>query len=180
LPELDDLELNLGEKAKKILKKIIDSIIEDGEVRIITKEGINSIILDITTSNPGMIIGRHGHILDALQYIVNIIVNNGIKEFERSEIIIDIEGYRERRKDIVSKYAREKAEIVKISSKKVALCFMNTVERKIVHLVLQEDPLITTYSEGVEPYRRVIIAPREIENNKNNKISNNKEKLSLL
>jgi spoIIIJ-associated protein len=112
-----------------------------------------------------MIIGRHGHTLDALQYIINIIVNKGINEPERRKIIIDIEGYRERREDIVSKYAQEKAEIVKRSGKKVALCFMNAVERRIVHLVLQEDPLIITYSEGTEPYRRVIIAPREKENN---------------
>ena len=165
LENTDNLELNPPEKAKAILKKVIDFILEDGKVQIVDKEGIDSIILGVKTSNPGMIIGRHGHTLDALQYIINIIVNKGIKEPERRKIIIDIEGYRERREDIVSKYAQEKAEIVKRSGKKVALCFMNAVERRIVHLVLQEDPLIITYSEGTEPYRRVIIAPREKENN---------------
>lgn len=110
-------------------------------------------------------IGRHGHTLDALQYIVNIITNKGIEEPERKRIIIDIEGYKERREDIVSKYAYEKAEIVKKTGKKIALCYMNAVERRIVHLVLQEEPLITTYSEGTEPFRKVIIALKENENN---------------
>jgi len=123
------------------------------------------IVLGIKTSNPGVLIGRHGHTLDAIQYIVNIIANKGIDESERRKIIVDIEGYKERREDIVSKYTLEKAEIVKKTGKKIALCYMNAVERRIVHLVLQEEPLLVTYSEGSEPFRRVIIAPREKENN---------------
>ncbi|GAH67345.1 unnamed protein product, partial [marine sediment metagenome] len=72
--------------------------------------------------------------------------------------------------DIVSKYAYEKADIVKKSGKRIALCSMNAVERRIVHLVLQEDPQVFTYSEGTEPFRRVIIAPKEKEKEKENDI----------
>lgn len=163
----NDFDLSLQEKAQATLKKIISFVIEDGEVEAISKEENKVIVLGIKTSNPGILIGRHGHTLDALQYVVNIIVNKGIEESNRKKIIIDIEGYRERRKDIVSRYAYEKAEIVKRSGKKIALCSMNAIERRMVHLVLQEEPEVVTYSEGTEPFRRVIIAPREKENNIN-------------
>ena len=162
---INDFEPDLREKAKTILEKIVNFIIEDGEIQVINNEEVDTIVLGIKTSNPGVLIGRHGHTLDALQYIVNIIANREIEEPERRKIIVDIEGYKERREDIVSKYAREKAEIVKKTGKKIALCYMNAVERRIVHLVLQEEPLLSTYSEGTEPFRRVIIAPREDENN---------------
>jgi len=165
LENTNDFDLSLQEKAQATLEKIINFIIKDGEVEVINKEEIRVIILGIKTSNPGILIGRHGHTLDALQYVVNIMVNKGIEISERRKIIIDIEDYRERRKDIVSKYAYEKADIVKKSGKKVVLCSMNAVERRIVHLVLQEDPQVVTYSEGTEPFRRVIVAPKEKENN---------------
>jgi len=165
LENINDFELNLQEKAKTTLEKIVNFIIEDGEIQLINNKEVNTIVLGIKTSNPGVLIGRHGHTLDALQYIVNIIANKEIEEPERKKIIVDIEGYKERREDIVSKYAHEKAEIVKKTGKKITLCYMNAVERRIVHLVLQEEPLIVTYSEGTEPFRKVIIAPKENENN---------------
>ena len=162
---INDFEISLREKAQKTLEKIINFIIEDGEIQVINDEEADRIVLGIKTSNPGVLIGRHGHTLDALQYIVNIIANKEIEESKRRKIVVDIEGYKERREDVVSKYAHEKAEIVKKTGKKIALCYMNAVERRIVHLVLQEEPLLSTYSEGTEPFRRVIIAPKEEENN---------------
>lgn len=165
LENINDFELNLQEKAKTTLEKIVNFIIEDGEIQVIDNGEENTIVLGIKTSNPGILIGRHGHTLDALQYIVHIIANKETEEPERKKILVDIEGYKERREDIVSKYAHEKAEIVKKTGKKIALCYMNAVERRIVHLVLQEELLIATYSEGTEPFRKVIIAPKENENN---------------
>ena len=165
LENINDFESSLQVKAQIILEKIVNFIIEDGETQVISNEEADTIVLGIKTSNPGVLIGRHGHTLDALQYIVNIIANKEIEEPERRKIIVDIEGYKERREDIISKYAHEKAEIVKKTGKKIALCYMNPVERRIVHLVLQEEPLLSTYSEGTEPFRRVIIALKENENN---------------
>ena len=168
LRNINGFKLGLQEKAQTTLEKIVNFIIEDGEIQAIHSEESDTIVLGIKTSNPGVLIGRHGHTLDALQYIVNIITNKEFEEPERRKIIVDIEGYKERREDIVSKYAREKAEIVKKNGKKIALCYMNAVERRIVHLVLQDEPLLATYSEGTEPFRRVIIVPKENRNNKNN------------
>ncbi|MDP2945569.1 MAG: KH domain-containing protein [Atribacterota bacterium] len=168
LGNINDFKLSLQGKAQTTLEKIVNFIVEDGEIQVINNEEADTIVLGIKTSNPGVLIGRHGHTLDALQYIVNIITNKEIEEPERRKIIVDIEGYKERREDIISKYAREKAEIVKKTGKKIALCYMNAVERRIVHLVLQEEPLLSTYSEGTEPFRRVIIVPEENRNNINN------------
>lgn len=168
MENINDFELSLQEKAQAILEKIVNFVIEDGEVQPINNEEADTIILGIKTSNPGVLIGRHGHTLDALQYIVNIIANKEIEESERKKVIVDIEGYKERREEIVSKYAREKAEIVKKTGKKIALCYMNAAERRIVHLVLQGETLLSTYSEGTEPFRRVVITLRENENNTNN------------
>ena len=165
LGNINDFKLSLQGKAQTTLEKIVNFIIEDGEIQVINNEEDDTIVLGIKTSNPGVLIGRHGHTLDALQYIVNIITNKETEEPDRRKIIVDIEGYKERREDIVSKYAYEKAEIVKKTGKKIALCYMNAVERRIVHLVLQEDPLLVTYSEGSEPFRRVIIGPKENRNN---------------
>jgi len=157
---------NIQEKAQVALKKIINFIVNDGEVQIIDNEKNDNVVaLGITTSNPAILIGRHGYTLDSIQHIINIMINKESKKNERKKIIIDIENYRSRRKDIVSKYACEKADIVKKSAKKITLCPMNAIERRIVHLVLKEDPMVITYSEGTEPFRRVIIAPREKENN---------------
>jgi len=168
--EKDIFNFNLAKRAQEILEKLVRFIVDDGEIKIISdgEEQVSKIILRIRTSNPGILIGRHGHTLDAIQYIVNIIANKGIEISKRRKIIVDIEDYKEKRKEIISKYAYEKADIVKRTGKKIALSFMNAVERKIVHLALQEDPLVITYSEGTEPYRKVIIAPRKKDDKNNN------------
>ena len=153
-------EFNLSEEAKIKLKKIIDFILEDGDVEIIDQDDTGMIILEIKTENPAIIIGRHGHTLDAIQHLVNILSNRKFKEDERKKIIIDIEDYRAKRKDILTKYALEKADIAKKYNKEITLCFMNASERRIIHVVLQEDPLVNTYSEGTDPYRKVIIKPQ--------------------
>ncbi len=168
--EKDISNFNLTKIAQEILEKLVRFIVDDEEIKIISdeEEQVSKIILRIRTSNPGILIGRHGHTLDTLQYIVNIIANKGIEISKRRKIIVDIEDYQEKRKEIISKYAYEKADIVKKTGKKIALSFMNAVERKIVHLALQEDPLVITYSEGTEPYRKVIIAPRKKDEKNNN------------
>ena len=158
-------EFDFSEEAKNNLKKIIDFILEDGEVEIVEQDDKEIVVLEITTGTPAMIIGRHGHTLDVLQYLVNIISNRRFEENKRKNIVIDIEDYRGKRKNILTKYALETADIVKKSNKKMELCFMNAAERRIVHIVLQEDPLINTYSEGIEPYRKVIITPQKNDKN---------------
>ena len=72
---------------------------------------------------------------------------------------MDIDGYRKRREESLQRYAREKAEIAKRKGDTIALYYMNSIERKLVHMALKEDSGVITYSEGREPYRRIIIKP---------------------
>ncbi len=154
------------EKAYQTLSRIIDSITKGAEIKK-TFSDQNCTILEISKADPGIIIGKHGHTLDAIQYLVNMIVNKK-KEWESQKLyVIDIDGYRQRREESLKKYAREKAEIVKRKGEPVALYFMNSTERRLVHMALKEDPEVNTYSEGKEPYRRIIVTPEQISDTHN-------------
>lgn len=148
-------------KAFQVLSRIIDSIIEGAEVNK-TFSDQDYTIFEISKADPGIMIGKHGHTLDAIQYLVNMIVNKEKDQETQKLYVVDIDGYRQRREDSLRKYAQEKAEIVKKRGNAVALYFMNSIERRLVHLSLKEDPEVTTYSEGKEPFRRIIITPAVI------------------
>ena len=108
-------------------------------------------------TDPGIIIGKHGHTLDAIQYIVNLIMNRRRGSENYKNYIVDIDGYRKRREESLKRYAREQAELAKRKGYNISLYYMNSMERRLVHMALQEDSDIITFSEGREPYRRIII-----------------------
>ncbi|NLY29326.1 MAG: protein jag [Firmicutes bacterium] len=113
--------------------------------------------LDIQGEELGLVIGRRGETLDALQYLVSLAMNrNG----EWVRIILDAEGYRARREETLRNLALRLGERVKRTGRRAVLDPMNAMERRIIHLALQDDSGVETHSEGVAPYRRVIIAPR--------------------
>lgn len=151
--------LNRDEKAYQTIYKIVRCISKGAEVKE-TFSDQDCTIFEVYKADPGIIIGKHGHTLDAIQYLVNLVMRNG-KSYETQQkfYIVDIDGYRKRREISLKKYALEKAEIVKHKGEPVGLYFMNSIERRLVHLSLKEDPQVNTYSEGREPYRRVIITP---------------------
>jgi spoIIIJ-associated protein len=113
--------------------------------------------LDIQSDELGLVIGRRGETLDALQYLVSLSMN---RNDEWIRIILDAEGYRGRREETLRNLALRLAERAKRTGRRAVLDPMNAMERRIIHLTLQEDESIHTHSEGVAPYRRVIIAPR--------------------
>ncbi len=117
------------------------------------------VMINIAGDDLGLIIGRRGQTLDALQFLVNQVANKtgGV----RVRIVLDAQGYRERRADALSALARRMASKARRERRKVALEPMNALERRIVHLTLAEDASVETYSEGEDPQRRVVIAPRE-------------------
>ncbi len=106
----------------------------------------------------GVLIGKHGQTLDALQYLVNLVANKESRE--RIRIVLDVEDYRKRRAETLTALAQRIASQVKRSGEKVVLEPMNPHERKAIHLALQHDRRIATCSEGEEPYRKVVIALR--------------------
>ena len=108
----------------------------------------------------GILIGKHGQTLDALQYLANLTANHGNDE-EKVHVIIDIEDYRKRREEALYNLAMRLADKVRHTKNKVVLEPMNRHERKVMHIALQEEPGIITYSSGDEPYRKVVIALKD-------------------
>lgn len=129
---------------------------EEGEAKQIN--------VTLSGSDMGLVIGRRGENLDALQYITNLAVNKG--EEERVHINIDTENYRTKREDSLIKLARRIAEKVVKYHKSVTLESMPPSERRIVHSSLQDFSGVTTFSTGKDPNRRVIIAPAGLQGTK--------------
>ena len=107
----------------------------------------------------GLIIGRRGQTLDALQYLVNIVANRGAET--RHRFILDAGGFRERRRKTLQELADRLARQVLRTGKEVKLEPMSPADRKVIHTRIQTVEGLTTYSEGEEPDRRVIIAPEK-------------------
>ena len=125
-----------------------------------SKEGI--LEAEISGDTMGVIIGKRGNTLDSLQYLATLAVNKGRND--HVHIKLDTEGYRKRRQATLESLALSIAKKVKKSGRKVTLEPMNPYERRIIHSALQHESGVETYSDGEEPYRKVIIAP--IRNNR--------------
>ena len=129
------------------------------EVQVKMQQKDDTYIFDLVGEDLGILIGKHGQTLDSLQYLTNLAANRGVAE-NRAHIIIDIENYRSRREDTLRRLAFRLADKVKHTGEKVMLEPMNRHERKIIHMALQDNRRVTTYSAGEEPYRKVVIEPR--------------------
>ena len=114
-----------------------------------------AVSIELTGDPTGMLIGRRGETLDALQYLTGLVVNKGRDDYKR--VSIDTENYRKKREETLVKLAKRIAGKVARTGKRVVLEPMNPYERRILHATLQNDPKVETVSEGEEPYRRVII-----------------------
>ena len=124
-------------------------------VTIETMETEEQLRMQMAGENMSLLIGRRGETLDAMQYLTSLNVNRGREDYLR--VSIDTENYRAKREEALRKLAVRMAGRAKKSGKRVALEPMNPYERRILHSALQNDPEVTTHSEGEEPYRRVII-----------------------
>lgn len=114
------------------------------------------VVINLRGEDLGVLIGKHGQTLDALQYLTNLAANRDASE--RIRLILDVEDYRKRRAETLSRLAMRLADKVKRRGEKVVLEPMSPQERKIIHMALQNDYRVVTYSEGDEPYRKVVIA----------------------
>ncbi|MEM5767381.1 MAG: RNA-binding cell elongation regulator Jag/EloR, partial [Bacillota bacterium] len=144
------------EAAKKFLQDILDKM--GLAVRIETFNG------DVTTINLwgddlGILIGKHGQTLDALQYLINLVANK--HGDHRVRILLDVEDYRRRRTDTLKNLALRLAERVRRRGDEIALEPMTPQERKIIHMALQDNPYVYTVSEGDEPFRKIVICARK-------------------
>ena len=124
-------------------------------VTIETMETEGQLRMQMAGDNMSLLIGRRGETLDAIQYLTSLNVNRGREDYLR--VSIDTENYRAKREEALRKLAFRMAGRAKKSGRRVAMEPMNPYERRILHSALQNDPEVTTHSEGEEPYRRVII-----------------------
>ena len=145
-------------EAAKFLQELLNKMQIQGTVKAcMDKEG--GIRLSIESSTDGLLIGRRGETLDALQYIVSLYENRSRREDGYRRVSVDTEGYRARREDTLRKLARRNALKVYKTGRPMAMEPMNPYERRIFHSALQDFRGVTTHSEGEEPNRRVIIEP---------------------
>ena len=145
------------ERAKEFLSEVLEKMKLDVEIEGRAAE--EGYVLSITGDKLGILIGKHGQTLDALQYIVNLAANR--QQNQRIHFVIDVEGYREKRTESLKKLAKSLSERAIKMRKDVRLEPMSRYERKIIHLTLQDNPKVTTQSTGTEPYRYVIITPKK-------------------
>ena len=128
-------------------------------VAIEVEEKEEVVLFDLKGNDLGILIGRHGQTLDALQYLTNLAANKNAGE-GRKRIVLDVEEYRKRREETLVRLAHRLANKVKRRNQRIVLEPMSRHERKIIHMALQDDPQIATYSEGEEPYRKIVIAAK--------------------
>ena len=152
-------EFVVDEEAVQAGKEFLQKIFHSMKIEVVMEKFVNkadsTVTLKLHGPDMGILIGKHGQTLDALQYLTNLVANKNSSE--RIRIIIDVEDYRERRIETLSRLAVRLADKVKRNGERVVLEPMNPHERKIIHMALQNDRRITTLSEGEEPYRKVVI-----------------------
>ena len=144
------------EKAETFLQQIFASM--HLEVHIEREKSEEAFILNMSGEDLGILIGKHGQTLDSLQYLTNLAANHGLTE-KRIHIVLDVEHYRNRREETLRRLASRLADKALRTRQRIMLEPMNRHERKIIHMALQENRRVSTYSAGDEPFRKVVIEP---------------------
>lgn len=142
---------------------VLDKMGIEAEVEVFVKK--EQIKMDISGDKMGLLIGKRGEHLDALQYLVNLVVNKSTEKYTR--VILDTENYRQRREETLKKLAYRLAKKASQTKQRVILEPMNPYDRRIIHSALHNSRTVKTYSEGKEPYRKIVITP--VGYNENNK-----------
>ena len=160
VPVLTDEQVaEIKQRAETFLTDVFQAMDLDANVSSSYDRETGMLTIDMKGENMGVLIGKRGQTLDSLQYLVSLVVNKGIDGY--IHVKADTENYRERRKKTLENLAKNIASKVKRNRTSVALEPMNPYERRIIHSALQGDRYVTTYSEGEEPYRKVIVTMKE-------------------
>ncbi len=155
-PETPEDESELAARVRDLVERITTGI--GVRCRIDIDEDEEALTASCTGSNLGLLIGKHGQTIDAIQYLVNAIVWRSRPD-DRKDVVVDAAGYRERRRAALESLAVRSAEEALATHSPVELEPMTAVERKTVHLCLKEFDGVETASDGTEPNRFVVISP---------------------
>lgn len=139
------------------LQKILEHLGISPKVRVpsgVTEEGF---VIEVSGDGAALLIGRHGQVLEATEYLLNRVAFSGGGPAPRVQV--DVEGYRERREASLQEMARRTADSVRQSGRPVVLQPMSPRDRRVVHVVLQDDPSVATHSEGDGPFRTLVVTP---------------------
>lgn len=160
--------LNFGAKPAKVratLKQDVSSAPETILKEILSRMGIEAEVesdfvdgsthLNIATESPALLIGKHGQTLDAIERLLNCIINKA--SLVKKRVFVDTEGYRARREERLVEMARQVAEKVKYTDREVVLAPMSARDRRVIHVALKEDDVVSTYSQGEGEMRRVVV-----------------------
>lgn len=154
---LDDMNEEPSKKAERFLIGLFKTI--EIDISIQTLEESNKILVEIISDSAGLIIGKRGKTLEALQLLTNIVVNKNEKDWKK--VVLDIENYRDRRENTLKDLAIKVADKVKKTRKSQFLEPMNPFERRVIHMTLQDDSLVDTKSEGIGDLKKVKVFLRK-------------------
>jgi spoIIIJ-associated protein len=148
------------EDSKQIVTEFLDQMLQNMGIHakydIKLKKEKNILHVNVIGQDMGVLIGRRGQTLDAVQYLVSLVVNKDREDYLK--VIIDTENYRKKREQTLIRLAKKLAYKVQTTKENVVLEPMNPYERRIIHAALQNHPKVVTKSEGEEPFRKVVIA----------------------
>ena len=153
------VKCSVEDKAKDFLKSVFEAMKLTVVVNINYDEVNNSMNIDLSGDEMGVLIGKRGQTLDSLQYLVSLVVNKDVENY--IYVKVDTENYRQRRKETLENLAKNISYKVKRTKRPVTLEPMNPYERRIIHSALQNDKYVTTHSEGDEPFRHVVVVLRK-------------------
>ncbi|MDY5213482.1 RNA-binding cell elongation regulator Jag/EloR [Intestinibacter sp.] len=152
------IEKQIEIKEIDIAKEFIETMLHNAKINadVIATQEENLIKINIKGKEATCLIGRRGETLDAVQFLTGLALNK-INKDSHCRVLVDIENYREKREQSLIRYANKVAREVAKTKKTKKLDYMNPYERRIVHSALQNDKYVITYSEGTDPYRRLVI-----------------------
>ncbi|MCR1952963.1 MULTISPECIES: RNA-binding cell elongation regulator Jag/EloR [unclassified Clostridium] len=142
------------EEVRVFLRSILDNMKVQAEIKI--KEVNDVVYIDLNGPKMGLIIGYRGETLDSLQYLASLVVNKG-HDIPYKKVVLDTENYRKKREETLMRVAEKTAYKVRKTRRPYKLEPMNPYERRVIHSALQDNEYVYTFSEGDEPYRRVVV-----------------------
>lgn len=163
VPRSEEEIAGIKKSASEFLSEVFKAMDLPVNITMDYEQETGSLSIDFEGPDMGILIGKRGQTLDSLQYLASLVVNKNHEHYVR--VKLDTENYRKRRKETLENLAKNIAYKVRRTRRSVSLEAMNPYERRIIHSALQGNKYVETYSEGNEPYRHVIVAPKKSSEN---------------